>query len=92
MLKRSMYLDDVVAPISSGSVTGNILTLKLTAPSSAKTITYLSGKDWDGKPGHLIFGANGITALTFCDVGIASSATAETARVHFEPTLESMKQ
>ena len=90
--KISLYLDDVVAPIDSGTVSGNVLTLKLTKPSNAKTTTYLTGKDWDGKPEHLIFGANGIAALTFCEVGIASSPAAEPARVHFEPTMESMKQ
>jgi alpha-L-fucosidase len=91
-LKQSFYLDDAVAPISSGTVSDNLLTLKLTAPSDAKAITYLTGKDWDGKPEHLIFGANGIAALTFCDVGIAPSATGEPARLSFEPTMESMKQ
>ena len=90
--KTSFYLDDVLAPIGSGTVAGNVLTLKLTKPSSAKTITYLTGKDWDGKPEHLLFGANGIAALTFCEVGIAASPTAEPARLHFEPTMESMKQ
>jgi hypothetical protein len=82
-VKCSIYLDDVVAQISSGAVAGNVLTLKLDKPSDAKTITYLTGKDWDGKPGHLIFGANGIAALTFWEVGLASSPTAEPARVHF---------
>ena len=45
-----------------------------------KTVTYLTGRDWDGKPAHLIFGANCIAALTFCEVGIAQSAAAEPAR------------
>ena len=90
--KRSIYLDDVAAPIGSASVSGNVITLKLTAPSDAKAITYLTGRDWDGKPAHLIFGANGIAALTFCNVGIASSATAEPARFSFEPTVESLRQ
>jgi hypothetical protein len=79
-VKRSLYLDNAVAPIGSGSASGNIITLKLTAPSGAKTIAYLSGRDWDGKPAHLLFGANGIAALTFCDVGIAPSATADPLR------------
>ena len=35
-VKRSIYLDDVVAPIGSGSAAGNVITLKLTAPSTAK--------------------------------------------------------
>jgi hypothetical protein len=75
-LKRLFCLDNAVAPIGSASVVGNALTLKLTVPTNAKTITYLTGRDWDGKPAHLLFGANGIAALTFCEVGIASSATA----------------
>jgi len=91
-MKRSIYLDEAVAPVGSGSVSGNIITLKLTAPSSAKTITYLTGRDWDGKPEHLIFGANGIAAFTFCDVGIASSAGTEPPRFSFEPTIESLRQ
>ena len=49
-MKRYVYLDDGVAPISSGSVSGNVLTLKLTAPSHATTITYLTGRDWTGSP------------------------------------------
>jgi hypothetical protein len=80
-VKRSLFLDHAVAPIGSGSVAGSVLTLKLTAPASAKTITYLTGRDWDGEPAHLLFGANGIAALTFCEVGIASSATAEPPRL-----------
>jgi hypothetical protein len=91
-VKRSICLDNTVAPIGSGSVSGNVITLKLTLPSNAKTITYLTGRDWEGKPAHLLFGANGIAALTFCEVGIASSATAEPPQVSFEATVESLKQ
>jgi hypothetical protein len=91
-LKQSLYLDQAVAPIRSGSVSGNVITLQLTAPSNARTITYLTGRDWDGKPAHLLFGANGIAALTFCEVAIASSAAAEPPQVRFEPPLESLRQ
>ncbi|MEI7902792.1 MAG: sialate O-acetylesterase, partial [bacterium] len=70
--KRSIYLDDAVAPVASGVVAGNVLTLKLEKPSAAKTVTYLSGKDWDGKPDGLIFGANGIGALTFADMPVGA--------------------
>ncbi len=91
-IKSSFYLDETVAPVAAGSVADNLLTLKLSAPSEAKSITYLTGKDWDGKPAHLLFGANGIAALTFCEVGIAPSVTGEPARLKFEPTLESMQQ
>jgi len=88
-MKKDVYFDEVRAPISAGTVAGNVILLKLTQPSTAKTIAHLSGRDWDGKPGSLIFGANGIAALTFCEVGIASSATAEPPQVSFEPTVES---
>lgn len=50
---------------------GNVLTLKLAEPSSAKTITYLTGRDWHGKPAQLLFGSNGIAALTFCEVPLS---------------------
>ena len=80
------------ASISAGRASGPGIILKLTKPSTATQITYLTGRDWDGKLTNLLFGANKIAALTFSEVGIASSATAEPARLHFEPTLESMKQ
>ena len=73
-MKKDIYLDDAAAPISAGSVSGNVITLKLKSPSSAKTIGYISGRLWDGKAASLIFGANGIAALTFCDVPIAGAA------------------
>ncbi len=72
-VKRSFYLDETVASIASASVAGNVLTLKLAAPSQAKTITYLTGRGWDGKPAQLLFGTNGIAALTFCEVPIAAA-------------------
>jgi hypothetical protein len=31
----------------------------------------LSGRDWDETPPHLLYGANGIAALTFYGAGIA---------------------
>jgi len=68
--KAWIYLDDVEAPISAGRVAGNAIVLQLTSPSSAKSIAYLSGKHWDGRPDKLLCGANGIAALVFCDVPI----------------------
>ncbi len=91
-VKRSFCLDNELAVISSGSASGNLLTLQLAAPSNAKTISYLTGRDWDGKPAHLLFGANGIAALTFCEAGIASSAATEPPAVNFAPAMESLKQ
>ena len=82
-VKRSIYLDDVVAPIGSGSVSGNVITLKLTAPSSAKTITYLTGRDWDGKPDAPDLRRQRHRRAHVLRVGIASSATAEPAAGSF---------
>jgi hypothetical protein len=71
---RNFHLDDAPAAIRSAVVQGDILTLALAAPSQAATITYLRGRDWDGKPVNLLRGANGIAALTFCDVPLAAPA------------------
>jgi len=70
-MKKDIYLDDTKAPIGAGVVEGNVIRLKLTKPATAKTIAYLSGRYWDGKPASLIFGANGIAALTFCEVPLS---------------------
>jgi hypothetical protein len=47
-----------------------VLKLKLTAPVTAKTITYLVDRKWDHKT--LLYGTNGIAALTFCEVPLES--------------------
>jgi len=49
---------------------GTVITLQLSSPSTARSIAYLSGKTWDGRQDKLLYGANGITALTFCNVPI----------------------
>ena len=66
--KAWIYLDGVAAPISAGKASGNVITLQLTSPSAAQSVSYLSGKHWDGRPDKLLYGANGIAALAFCSV------------------------
>jgi hypothetical protein len=44
--------------------------LKLAATESARAITYLVDRKWDIK--NLLYGENGIAALTFCDVPIST--------------------
>ena len=94
--RKNIYLDGVPATIANGSVTGNVITLTLTAPTSAKMIAYLAGKDWDGKTGNLIFGTNGVAALTFCDLPLEPQAflgvgyqtrTIEGWQIHISHTL-----
>jgi hypothetical protein len=70
-LASQFHLDGEAGKVASGSVSGNVLTLKLAAPATATTITYLTDKKWD--PKTLLYGKNGIAALTFCEVMVAAS-------------------
>ena len=65
-LVNDFYFDGEKDKVVSGSVEGNKLILKLTGPLAAKTITYLDSRAWS--PTRLLRGANGIAALTFCEV------------------------
>ncbi len=65
-LAGQFYLDGEKDKVASGSVTGNVLTLKLKEPSSATKITYLKEIAWNQD--KLLSGANGLAALTFCNV------------------------
>jgi len=67
------FLDGAKEKIASGSVSGNVITLKLKDPSTAQKITYVHELSWNQD--KLIFGTNAIAALTFCDVPIASTAS-----------------
>jgi hypothetical protein len=63
-----IYLDGEAGKIVSGAANGNVLKLKLATPARAKTITYLQDKKWDARA--LLYGKNGIAALTFCDLEV----------------------
>jgi hypothetical protein len=76
-LTGQFYLEEAAEKVVSGSVSGNVVTLKLKEPSPAKTITYLKEMNWSQD--KLLIGVNGIAALTFCDVAIAPSTTAHAA-------------
>jgi len=78
-LTSQFYLDGEKDKVASGAVSGNVVTLKLKEVSTANKITYLKEMNWSQD--NLITGANGIAALTFCSVGIASSEAAERAPV-----------
>jgi len=69
-LTGQFYLDGQKDKIDSGTVSGNIITLKLKEPSTATKITYLKETSWNQN--DLIYGKNGIAALTFCDVPLTA--------------------
>ena len=70
-LASEFYLDGAADKGILGEASGNVVTLKLRETSAAKTITYLKEMDWSQE--KLLMGANGIAALTFCNVPIADS-------------------
>jgi len=71
VLTSQFYLDGKAGQVAAGSASGNVVRLKLTATADAKTITYLVDRRWDSK--NLLYGQNGITALTFCEVPIEAA-------------------
>ena len=57
--------------MSSGSATGNTIKLQISGATTTATITYLKGLvSWN--QGNLLYGSNGIAALTFADVPIGT--------------------
>ena len=67
-LTDQIYLEDGKGKFAGGTLNGNVLTLKLKEASTATKITYLKESDWSQD--KLIFGANGIAALTFSNVSL----------------------
>jgi hypothetical protein len=68
MLAGQFYLDGEQGKVVAGSVSGNVLTLQLREASAATKITYLKEIAWNQDV--LLLGANGLAALTFCEVPI----------------------
>lgn len=63
------YLDDLSTDLIAIGGTGRIITLKLARPSAAKNLSYVRGGKWK-QDQAIIWGSNGIAALTFCEVPI----------------------
>ena len=61
------YLDDDSAMLTAASGSGKIIILKLAGPSVAKKLSYVRGGKWR-QDQAIIWGANDIAALTFCEV------------------------
>ncbi len=67
-LISQFYLAGEPGQVASGSTDGKRITLKLKTPSKATKVTYLDSDNWS--PDNLLYGVNGIAALTFCEVSI----------------------
>ena len=70
-LVGQFYLDGKKGQVAAGTVSGKVITLKLTAASMAQRLTYLDSQSWSQD--NLLRGENGIAALTFCEVPILPS-------------------
>lgn len=68
-LAGEFLIDGQRGRITSGSVTGNVLTLQLAGGGGGRTLTYLDSRNWS--QARLLKGTNGLAALTFCEVPIA---------------------
>ncbi len=67
-LTSQFHLDGEAGQVALGSANGSHITLKLKTPSKATKVTYLDSASWS--PDNLLYGRNGLAALTFCDVPI----------------------
>jgi hypothetical protein len=70
-LVSQFHLEGQKGGLASGAASGNVITLKLKGPSSAQKLTYLDSASWSVD--NLLYGENGIAALTFCAVPILPS-------------------
>ena len=66
-----------------------MVTLKLKEASAAKKITYLKEMNWSQD--KLLMGANGIAALTFCDVPIAEKPLMGKTHYHVDVPLRFLR-
>jgi hypothetical protein len=67
-LASQFFLDGEPKHVVQGVASGSQLVLTLKEPSQARRITYLDSAAWS--PDNLLYGQNGLAALTFCDVEI----------------------
>ena len=68
------WLDKAGSKVSSGSVSGNVVKLQLSsAGTTTSTLDYLEDTHWSSgeSTSSLLYGANGIPALTFADVPLS---------------------
>ncbi|MCF7731604.1 MAG: hypothetical protein K9N23_07945 [Akkermansiaceae bacterium] len=69
------YVDKTAGKVTSGSASGNLVTLQLSGPAAVTaTLDYLEDNYWNQgeSVSSLLYGANAIPALTFADVPIGT--------------------
>jgi hypothetical protein len=69
-LTSQFHLEGEPKIVSAGEAKGKRLTLKLSRPAKATKVTYLDSASWSTD--NLLYGKNGLAALTFCEVPIQS--------------------
>jgi len=67
-LVGQFHVDGQPGRVTGGRVAGNVLTLELHPGPAPRTITYVRETSWSQDV--LLFGANGLAALSFCDVAV----------------------
>ena len=67
----NFFLDRVGGKVTSGSATGKIVKLQLNGTSTNTTIDYVVDQFWDANPANLLYGTNGIAALSFYAVNLS---------------------
>lgn len=69
-LVSQFHLDGEPKQVVAGAANGGRITLELKGPTKSRTVTYLDSANWN--PDNLLYGQNGVAALTFCDVPIGA--------------------
>ena len=69
------FIDDAAGRVTGGRADGDVLVLTVADGPAPRRITYLREAAW--RQDDLLVGANGLAALTFCDVPIAAGDAAE---------------
>jgi len=67
----NLFLDRLSGKVISGSAKGNVINLQVTGAETSQTIAYVVDQYWHNNT-NLIYGVNGIAALTFYGVPIVS--------------------
>ncbi len=75
----NFYLDRIGGKVTSGSASNNVITLQVTGATTNLTIAYVVDQYWNGSSANLLYGSNGISALTFYAVPLAASASTSVA-------------